>query len=261
MGTEQSNPPPAQDVIPYATVGGYGTKKLDPYCRASLYVSLISWAFPLIAAISIILASVGLMRIRRNGKRGVDYAVIAIVLSILGATVFLGLWSGLQKSRSAAMTVMCASNLRQIGQAMYMYENTNPHAKAYGFEDLPVVVSMAVSPVNRLQCPLIDKPLGTTAKGAVASSYVMLSSLLPMRTVADPASTAIVFEITPHPSKEYIYNVLFADGHVEAIGIRDLGPLIEKSLLAERRGRRASSTRPVNPAGASQGGVGNIGVP
>lgn len=239
-----------QDVIPYQSVGqAVVPRKRDAYCQAALYLSLISCAFPLIAATSIALAIAGLFKVRRNGKRGVDYAVIAIVFSIIGGMVFFGMWDGVRGAGASSLNIACQSNLREIGIRIMMYENDHPSAQGYGHSDI-----YAASPPtskSTFQCPNVDDPIPVPATGGIPTSYVLLTSLQPFRRVADPDTTVIAFETSPHhiPAGDGFpeangHNVLFADGHIGRIPLQDLPAVIEKSLLTPRRLRTPTAPRP-----------------
>ena len=222
-----------QGVLEYQRPIPSPLKKLNRLCSVALAVSFFSCLFPLIAVASIGLAIAGLLKIRRTQEGGVGYAIASLVLSVVGTFVFVQFYIGYNEARSSAVCLSCLANLRQISQGISLYENAHPGARGYGFADL-----QRQDPSLVLRCPDPADPVPAPMTGAVATSYVLLTSLQPFNAASDPSSI-IAFELSPHRfGSAERHNVLFADGHAEEVRADDLPALIQKSLLAPRQQKR-----------------------
>jgi prepilin-type processing-associated H-X9-DG protein len=218
---------------------------MDRYCQVAGLMSLISCAFPLIALIAMVLAILGLRRVRRTGARGTQDAIAAIILSLIGIVVFFGMMSRLRGARLASVSLECQSNLRSVGQFILLYETAYRGPRGYTLEDV-AKDGQGQLPANLLSCPDPEPP----SPGKPIPTYVMLTSLEPFSGIADPATTVVVFELHAHhvpasdgfPESNHV-NALFADGHVEGLPVDKAAGIIEKSLLAPRRGATTRPTR------------------
>lgn len=111
----------------------------------------------------------------------------------------------------------CASNLRQIGQAMVLYANENGQSSADSFATLlrtqDLVPDVFVCPTSGAK-----RAAGIDAfaadPGPAHSGYVYLGDRLPMRFNVVPAEAILAIERTLDPGHAGV-NVLYGDGHVE----------------------------------------------
>jgi len=125
----------------------------------------------------------------------------------------------LNRARETANRVRCASQMRQIGQALLLYANANQGQYPPKLEDLILNENMVS---GTFVCPSSnDTPAPGTTPQAQASalstggheSYIYIPNL----NSAVSADTVVLYEpLTDHNNAGM--NVLFGDGHVEFLG-------------------------------------------
>ncbi len=158
---------------------------------------------------------------RRRTGFGIDLPASSTewlaLLIVLGAVAF-GLhaawrWVGdtSRRSRESANVLVCASHLRQIGQAVAAYAAADP-----GGQFPPDLATLALAqgvPPGALLCPSGDDTPAAAAAGVTAPahhSYVYCGAGL---TTGAPGSAVVAFDdARVHDADGR--NVLFADGHV-----------------------------------------------
>ena len=127
--------PPPQAGMP-VDYGGYAYQapQTSGLAIASLVLSIIGMIVPLVGIVGIILGIVALTRMKdpRVGGKGLAIGGIAVgCVSILMTGCMISiLLPSLNRARETANRVKCASNLRQIGQALLLYSNDNRGAYA-----------------------------------------------------------------------------------------------------------------------------------
>lgn len=122
--------------------------------------------------------------------------------------------------------IKCASNLRQIGQAIYIY--AADHGGRFPASMTEVLLACDVTSAEFV-CPASGDATASGARAAQAAalagvgscSYVYLGKGLTSRS---PASAVLAHERVGHHVNGT--NVLFADGHVEWITGKDLPRLL-----------------------------------
>ena len=123
--------PPVQAAAPlgYGLQGQYQPQHTSGLAIASLVLSIIGILFFPAGLIGIVLGIVALTRMKDPsvGGKGLAIGGIAVgVVSILMAGCMISiLLPSLNRARETANRVKCASNLRQIGQALLLYSNDN----------------------------------------------------------------------------------------------------------------------------------------
>jgi len=121
---------PGGGPLPY---GGYQPpprQQTNGLAIASLVFGILGLFIPLLPSlVGIVLGIVGLTKTKDPRVGGKGLAIAGISVSV--ATIFLGgcmlsiLLPSLNRARETANRVKCASNLRQIGQALLLYGNDN----------------------------------------------------------------------------------------------------------------------------------------
>lgn len=171
-------------------------------------------------------------------RRGVRIVVGAVIASLIGFVLVTEVLipSGLG-SRQMAPRVQCASNMRQIGQAIAMY--ANDHNGQFP-DDLKTVLEIEDVTSAVLVCPESnDQPaVGPTTQAITAAllqpghvSYIYLGKGLTTQTVTN--DTVILYEpLANHGSKGM--NVMFGDFHVEWLIAADAEAILKQQAAGKR---------------------------
>jgi prepilin-type processing-associated H-X9-DG protein len=193
--------------------------------RAALWSLIFGILFfiPIAALLAIVLGVVGIAKTSRLRGRGL--AISGLILGCLGlAFAALILPAAVLRGLEGAHRVKCASNLRQIGQAIILYANENRGALPPRLEE--VLMTQDITPEVMI-CP-------SSSETPVAGGYTQQKSLnlqpgghlsyvyLPSRgfnaaayRIAGADRLVLVYEPLSH--HKVGFNALFADGHVEFI--------------------------------------------
>lgn len=169
-----------------------------------------------------------------NNFRGCGPAAAILAVIVLGIVVMLPRLGGSSKQ---AERVMCAANLRSVGQALQMYATA--HGGRYPDTLEALYTSGDVPDPRVLTCPVGGVPFapGATTQAVVANlaagghvSYVYIGAGLTVKAHGD---TVLMYEhATNHKGDGG--NVLFADGHVTWMQASEIRQLT--ALLAARTG-------------------------
>jgi len=158
----------------------------------------------------------GLKQAREPNTSGKGLALAGLILGILnlvGWTAYFVLVvaimvPALGKARTTAGQIVCAANMRQIGQALFLYANEN------NGQYPPTLAAMAKGPAQS-QSAQLAKSLtfacpSPTAAGGTGAAYVYLGAKLTTR--AKPQMVVLYEPITNHPAGA---NFLYGDGSVQ----------------------------------------------
>jgi prepilin-type processing-associated H-X9-DG protein len=170
----------------------------------------------------------GSVRIRHDYS-GLGFATGAMSVSRTALAVSV-LLPSLSRARELSKRTVCMANLRGIGQAMYIYANSNDHQFPPDFESL---VKDAYVAERQLVCPSSD---------AKAGDLHACYEYIPGQSESDNPRNVLIYEIND-PHKKEGCNVLFQDGHVEFISpYSKVKMLVEdtKARLQEQRGDKKS---------------------
>jgi prepilin-type processing-associated H-X9-DG protein len=180
-----------------------------------------------------------------KSRAGVVLGVVSLVAWSIGVLV---LPPALIRAREQARFVQCASNLRQIGMAAQMYANQNRGFLPPTLDD--VIAPSLITP-QVLECPAAkgdpSKPPASSGKyGNYGYVYLGAGRRIQSFGVAAASTTPLAYELpTNHGANSGLINVLYLDGHVEALQ----GPAAQ-AVLALTPG--APTPGPPTPSPASQ---------
>jgi prepilin-type processing-associated H-X9-DG protein len=189
---------------------------------ASLRYALLGIVVPVIPGVAAIVLGIKGMRNARNREvGGIGSAVAGITIGaitvLIGSILILAVSEAIIYERETANRVKCASNMRDIGQALYQYANNNSGQFPARLEDLVLAQRLDT---RMFVCPgSSDTPAdGATAQARAAAlasgghnSYVYVPNLSTSAT----ADTVVLYERAADHSGGSEF--LFADGHVESI--------------------------------------------
>ena len=218
---------------------GLGTPpQTNGWAITSLVSGILGFCLPVLGGlIAIVTGIIGLTRTRdpRVGGKGLAIAGISVgALSILLSGCWMSvLLPSLNRAREQANRIKCASNMRQIGQALNMY------AAANGGQfppDLPTLLAtspgMGLGPAEFV-CPSSQDSSAPGATPAVQAanltkgghlSYVYVPGL----TTRSPAGTVILYEPLTNHNNDGM-NVLHVDGSVNWVSRGQAQTIIQQA--------------------------------
>jgi predicted Zn finger-like uncharacterized protein/prepilin-type processing-associated H-X9-DG protein len=226
---QQQQPPyPGQPAMAPQYPGGpvgYGGYQPPPQQEsnglavASLIFGIIGLFIPVIPSIvGVILGILGLKKTKdpRVGGKGLAIAGIAVSCAsflMLGCMMSI-LLPSLNRARETANRVKCASNLRQIGQALLLYSNENRGRYPADFQRLLTTQDITS---EAFCCPSTNAtpaaPGGTPQQQAAALHQHCTYIYIPGLNNAASAQTVVAYEPLDNHDGDGA-NFLFGDGHV-----------------------------------------------
>jgi predicted Zn finger-like uncharacterized protein/prepilin-type processing-associated H-X9-DG protein len=216
-----ASPPPLAPLgysQPYPAYSG--PKKTNGWAIASVICGALGCLF-VTGICAIIFGIIGLNKTRDPSVGGKAMSITGISLG--GALLLLSpclvsiMLPSLGRARETANRVKCASNMRQIGQALLLYANENRGAYPPKLEDLLLTQDITAEVFT---CPSSNdtRSPGATAAQQAAQlsagghlSYVFVGQRM---NSSSPANAVLLYEpMTNHNNDGG--NFLFGDGHVE----------------------------------------------
>jgi prepilin-type processing-associated H-X9-DG protein len=166
------------------------------------------------------------MRRTHRGRLGLtipQLATAGAAVVLLGIIVIL--LSPKRHLGEPAWRVICASHLKQIGQAMLLYANENGGTSADSFVTLlrtqDLVPDVFVCPKDDIE-PAEDVDAFAADPGPRHCSYLYLGDRLPMPFNALPAEAILAYDRLDNHEGDSI-NILFGDGHAEFFALAARG--------------------------------------
>jgi predicted Zn finger-like uncharacterized protein/prepilin-type processing-associated H-X9-DG protein len=211
----------------------------NPLAIISLICGLLAFCIPVLPAIiGIVLGILGLQKTRDPRVKGKGLAIAGISVSacsLLLSMVFVmfammgsTMLPSLNRARETANRVKCASNMRQIGQAVLLYANEN---QGHYPPDLVAVLRTQDVTSDVFVCPTTnDKaaPPGATPQSATlpqgSLSYIYVGKNL---TSGATKSDVVLYE--PFTNHNDGTNMLFGDGSVQWLTKQQAQPLIDRA--------------------------------
>lgn len=247
-------PPAPGGYVPQYAAGGYGYPQPAPptsgWAIAGLVCGILGCVSLGIAGLlGIIFSIVGLVKTRDNraGGRGIAIAGLTIgILSLFTALPAAVMLPALSRAREMADRVKCASNMRQLGQAMLMYANANQNQlpdslKSLAQFDSTLSPAVFVCPSDSKK-PASPQSLAADLAAGRNVSYVYVGKGL---SSSAPPDVVLLYEPLQDHRREGM-NVLFADGHVEFLQRSQA-----MTILTERAAGTFPITYPATPGTTS----------
>lgn len=212
-GHGASPPPVATEAFPTAMT--YGMPTGGPQSQGMAIASLVVGCCGLVgvlfcpalllAIVGLVLGIVALTRANRDpqhyGGRGLAIAGISTSAAalVLGPIILVSIFlPSLSRARELSKRTVCAANMRRIGQAMYIYAQSEPD---YAFpDDITRLVTNGLVTPTQFMCP--SAPPGTQCYYYVPGS------------AANSAPGIVLMYENPSIHMGEGGNVLYQDGHV-----------------------------------------------
>jgi len=208
--------PPPLDYVPTYGVGSNVPALVGLICGVVLCVPFLSG----IAAL--VLGRLGLGRANELHGAGRRMAQAAIVLGmvnlVLSFVVLAASFPALSRARQRAQEVECASNLRQLSMAMFMYTSSN---KNFVPPDLDALLPFLgpTGAAGICTCPEAAAhgvPPATVGKAASYSYVYVHPGVQRINQIRGAATTVAAFEpLANHGGRSV--NLVYWDGHVEIL--------------------------------------------
>ncbi|MGB7160227.1 MAG: DUF4190 domain-containing protein [Tepidisphaeraceae bacterium] len=235
-------PPPYPQSSAYAPQHQQPTQG-NPLAVTSLVLGILGFVIPVIPSlIAIVLGILGISKTKDPRVGGKGFAVAGIVTGALGFVILPCLISillpSLNRARETANRVKCASNMKQIGQALLLYGNNNrgqyPPDLATLLNNSPLMIDTTVCPSSN------DTPAAGPAQLNAGGhlSYVYVSG----QSTSSSFEAILLYEPLTNHDNDGI-NILFGDGHVEFLRRTDAEPLITAVEAGQNPPRTGAEVR------------------
>ena len=217
-------PQQATPAMAYATPTTVGTT--SGLAIAALVTGALGLLIPLLGIVGIVLGIIALRKTRDPASTGKGLAIAGISLGAVGVLISLCMLSillpSLNRARETANRIRCASNMRQIGMAILLYEN-DYRAKP---TDLAVLLQTQDLEPSAVVCPTHGITHAPSAMAFIPNqhtSYVYVGKDLPRLA---PPDSIILYEPISHHGQDGA-NFLYGDGHVEFHDRASADPMIQ----------------------------------
>jgi prepilin-type processing-associated H-X9-DG protein len=156
-----------------------------------------------------------------------------VIAPVVGTSALMGsiMLPSLNRARETANRVKCASNLRQMGQAMLLHSNENRGKYPDTLGELlkqDITLEVFVCPSHENQVPPQLNGANLDAKMAWVNENADYVYLGAGKTTRSPADQVVIYERFENHDSDGI-NMLYADGHVEFHVMRNVLRELERS--------------------------------
>jgi hypothetical protein len=240
------------DTLSYAEPSTPTTVPVDAGAVRSVKLGLLFILTPVPSMLAILAGRQAVVRIRNQGGRGRGVAWTGIALGVAGIIAWIWFAFWLADARRRMLQVRCMSNLRDLGQAMYVYAYGHGGAFPDGWDEL--IAAGAARP-EQLVCPADDDATpvtrGATTRATLASiaagghvSYVYVGRGMSVQNLMGRTSTAVIaYDLAGTHGHNVLF--LFADGHVGSVFRAQAIELIQ--ALHDRPAPAAAARMPPMP--------------
>jgi prepilin-type processing-associated H-X9-DG protein len=210
--------------VEFGGESSFQTPQSNGWAIASLVSGLFGCLF-IPGIVAIVTGIIGLNNTRDPRVGGKGMAITGIVLGgvfmLFGPLMISILLPSLNRAREQANRIKCASNMRQIGQAIQIYANEN---KGQFPPDLDTLLKQGDLTSEVFICPSSSDeraPDGTSLTVAGHLSFVYV----PGQNYKAGAYSVLLYEPLTNHNNDGI-NVLFGDGHVDFVPRAKAQPMI-----------------------------------
>jgi prepilin-type processing-associated H-X9-DG protein len=206
-----------------------GAQQGNGMAVASLVCGIIAFCLPVIASIlAIVFGILGLSKAKDPRVGGKGMATTGIILGVASMVLVPCMMSillpSLNRARETANRVKCASNMKQIGNALLVYSNANRGVFPPNLQTLSNALPGALD-ATVFVCPSSDDTATAGAPvtlGQGTLSYVYVPGL----NIAAPSNAVLLYEPLTNHTNDGV-NILFGDGHVEFVQRARAEPMIK----------------------------------
>jgi prepilin-type processing-associated H-X9-DG protein len=216
---QQSYPPQPQQHV--------GPQQSNGLAVGSLVMGIVGFIIPVIGGlVAIVLGILGLTKTKdpRVGGKGMAIAgiIIGAVSMVVTPCCISILLPSLNRARETANRVKCASNMKQIGNALLVYANAN--RGQYPPDLVTLLNNSPALGVDTMTCPSSSDTPATSAATLNAGGHLSYIYVPGMTTRASSNAVLLYEPLTNHTNDGI--NILFGDGHVEFLLRAQAQPII-----------------------------------
>jgi len=169
---------------------------------------------------------------KQSAVQRTAFTLVELMIVIAVIAVLLGLLlTGVQATRLAAARTQCANNLSQMGLGLYRHLDTNANPPGASQMEGAMTVILQQQHKNVFQCPLVDPSqisygyntcLDRLQRGEDGGRIVAMDAACV--TVPFSSANSAIWSKRVDARHKGVMNVLFFDGHVEALSPGQIDP-------------------------------------
>jgi prepilin-type processing-associated H-X9-DG protein len=243
-----SQGPPPLDYVPTYRIGSNVPAVVGLICGVLLFVPFLT------GLAALVLGRQGVRRadeLHGTGRRMAQTAIVlGMVNLVLSFTVLAASFPAMGRARQRAREVQCASNLRQLSIAMFMYTSGN---KGFVPPDLDALLPFLGPTGAAAICTCPDAadhgvPPATVGKAASYSYVYVPPAVQRLSQIRGAATTVAAFEPMANHGGRSV-NVVYWDGHVEMLrGAAAQAKVAQLQAIVAANAARNAATSTTVPA-------------